>query len=209
MGGWLSLFWLALFWLMSMDDQPSLGLGAFAAVASVLAVCVNTPDLWLAAGAGHPGDSFWTLSRFGRAGVAAIALLGLTGIYLLSGWKSRWLLRGGSTSAALLVLDLTLGLLIFAVLFALSPQVFYTFYQLLFDGLPPQWQIDPERDIARLIGAMRLDRDAPLSEHLAGVGVLGLIPFTCWYHARTMPGMGPKVMLLGIGWFGLQIANAV
>lgn len=57
--------------------------------------------------------------------------------------------------------------------------------------------------------AIALSPTGDMARHLAGIGWLGIVPFTLWFHARTNIGRGPAALLLVIGWFFLQIANIV
>ena len=79
----------------------------------------------------YDGDSFFTLSLWGRAGLVALS----TALGLIWIWFAFLLRRLPRISAAVG----TFGLLwCFA---SLSPQLYYAYYRLLFDGLPQQWVV--------------------------------------------------------------------
>ena len=209
LGGWLSLFWLAIIWWVTVDKPAHWATTTMIALASLFAVVLNSPGVWIALGAGYSGDSFATLSFFGKAGMLFISTCGLAGIYAICAAKSARILRDQVSRPALVVLDVLLSIFIFGLIYAISPQIFYTFYQFIFSDLPNQ-------NVLRLPLALRHFREAialapagSLHNHLAGIGWLGLVPFTLWFHARTAIGTGPAVLILVIGWFCLQIAHFV
>ncbi len=209
LGGWLSLFWLAIVWWMTLDNNYNISTTAYIALASLFAVVLNSPGIWFALGRGYPGDSFATLSLFGQAGVILISTLGLAGIYAICAAKSRRLLRDQETRAVLALLDCFVSVVIFGLVYAISPQIFYTFYQVIFPELPNQTVLRLPLAIEQFREALALRPDGSLSSHLAGIGWLGIVPFTLWFHARKVEGTGPAVLLLALGWLWLQIGNVI
>lgn len=209
LGGWLSLFWLAILWWLTLDKAANVSTTSYIALASMFAVVLNSPGIWIALAGGYPGDSFATLSLAGMAGVIVISTAGLAAIYALCGAKSRRILRDQPTRPALLVLDLIVSVAIFGLFYAVSPQVFYTFYQMIFPDLPNQTVLRLPLAIDQFRGAVAMAPTGSLASHLAGIGLLGIIPFTLWFHARTLEGAGPALFLLAIGWMTMQVANVV
>ena len=209
LGGWLSLFWLAIVWWMTLDRQVNVTSTSYIALASMFAVVLNSPGVWLALGNGYEGDSFATLSLTGKIGVIAISTAGLAAIYAVCAAKTGRLLRDQPTRPALVVLDVIVSICIFGLIYAVSPQVFYTFYQFLFPDLPDQNVLRWPLALEQFRSAIALAPTGSLSSHLAGIGWLGIVPFTLWFHARTDIGRGPAAVLLVMGWFFLQIANFI
>lgn len=209
LGGWLSLFWLAVLWWMTLDKPANVTTTSYIALASMFAVVLNSPGVWIALATGYDGDSFATLTTAGKAGVILISTAGLAAIYALCGAKSERILRDQPTRPALAVLDVIVSIGIFGLFYAISPQVFYTFYQFLFPELPDQTVLRWPLALEQFRTAIAMSPSGSLHNHLAGIGWLGIIPFTLWFHARTDIGRGAAVLLLVIGWFCLQIANFV
>lgn len=207
LGGWLSLFWMSVVWWMTLDKPTNATTTAYIAMASLFAVVLNSPGIWIALGLGYEGDSFATLSFFGKAGVIFISTAGLALIYALIAAKTRRILQDQPTRAVLALLDCIISLAIFGVIYAVSPQVFYTFYQLIFDNLPQQIVLRWSETQELFLNAIALHPTGSLASHLAGIGWLGVIPFTLWFHARSVQGAGPHVLLLALSWLWLQIAN--
>lgn len=85
----------------------------------------------------YAGDSFFTLTPGGQAGL--VALSGVLGLAMV--WLTWWLTRRRG---------IAIRLAVWAVLFVaylwLSPQVYYFYYRLIIDGLPLQWVIGPWPD---------------------------------------------------------------
>jgi hypothetical protein len=209
LGGWLSLFWLAIVWWMTLDKPANTTTTSYIALASMFAVVLNSPGIWLALANGYAGDSFATLGMFGKAGVILISTAGLAAIYAISGAKSKRVLRDQPTRPALVVLDVIVSIGIFGLVYAISPQVFYTFYQFLIPDLPDQTVLRWPLAVEQFRTAIAMSPSGSLHNHLAGIGWLGIVPFTLWFHARTVIGTGPAVLLLVISWFVLQIAHFI
>jgi len=209
LGGWLSLFWLAVLWWMTLDKPANVTTTSYIALASMFAVVLNSPGIWIALGTGYSGDSFATLSTAGKAGVIVISAAGLAAIYAICGAKSRRVLRDQHTRPALVVLDLIVSIGIFGLFYAISPQVFYTLYQFLIPDLPDQTVLRLPLAMEQFRNALALSPSGSMSQHLAGIGWLGIVPFTLWFHARTDIYVGTAVLLLAIGWFCLQIAHFI
>ena len=110
----------------------------------------------------YDGDSFFTLGIAGQVGliVVSVALAVLTlGITRLMTFYRPWILRP----------------FIWAVLFIsfvwLSPQVYYTYYRMIFEGLPAQSVIKAPPRPDALLELLTFTGQATLSAH--SVGVLG------------------------------------
>jgi hypothetical protein len=80
----------------------------------------------------YQSDSFFSLSGGGQAGLAALSLA-LSVLVLLG---TARLMRGRG-----LGVRLGIAVVVFALFVWLSPQVYYTYYRMIFDDLPAQWVI--------------------------------------------------------------------
>lgn len=182
----LALLWFAVFWLLTRDRPQGVGLMILSAWACILAIALAAAVIWPAIAAGYPQDSFWTLDTFGRIGVATISGIGISLIFLALALKSRIILRfrRGPTATAWALIDIAIGLLAYGVIFSLSPQIFYSFYRMIFANLPQQWVIDGVLDQDRLKMIAVMAPGGSLADHLAGVTLWAILPFTAWLHMR-------------------------
>ena len=182
----LSTLWLATFWLISRDRLDSRALLAAAVFASILTIAIAATELHGAILTGYPTDSFWTLEAGGRLGVIAISTVGLGCMFAGLAWKTKQVLRikAQASATAWMLFDTAIGCLIFGVIHTVSPQVFYSFYRLIFSNLPKQWVIDTIFDAERLQIIATLPASGSMADHLAGMILWSIIPFTGWLHLR-------------------------
>lgn len=182
----LAAVWIAAFWVMSRESSDTLAIALVAGVASMIGVGFAAAPLWPRVLAGYPSDSFWTLGWAGRAGVVAISGVGIAALFAVLTVKTRVILRvkQQATNTAWVLIDLALGLALFAVIYSVSPQVFYAFYRLIIPGLPQQWVIDGAFDVTRLAAIARIGAEGSLSDDLAGVTLWAIVPLTLWLHLR-------------------------
>lgn len=187
---WLSVaisgVWMAGFWALSRDRSDTQAIAMTGMFASLIAVALAAATVWPAARAGYPGDSFWTLGWIGRLGVALISTIALIVFFAILTAKTRLILKlkRQATGTAWALIDVALGLLLFAVAFSALPQVFYTFYRLIIPGLPQQWIIKGLIDVDRLKVVAQLNETGALADHAAGIALWAMIPFTLWLHLR-------------------------
>ena len=130
----------------------------------------------------YANDSFWTLDWLGRIGVVGISAVGIGTVFWLIAWKSWGMMRLGGRW--IIPLDIIIGWALFAVVYSVSPQVFYTFYSFIFPDLPQQWVISGPVAVDRLQAALDLRGNRNLSDDLAGVTFWAIAPFTIWLHIR-------------------------
>jgi hypothetical protein len=157
----------------------------FAAIPLSLAIVViASPSIWASIADGYPGDSFWTLSATGRIGVLAISTIGLTCIFALCAKKTKLILRVKRqvSGTAWALFDIAIGLILFGVVYSVSPQIFYGLYRRLIPNLPAQWVVDSVFDVDRLQIIAAIPINGSLADHLAGVALWAIIPFTIWMH---------------------------
>ena len=107
-------------------------------------------------------DSFYTLSGAGRIGLVLLSVC-LSAAVLWLTWHL--------TTGRKILVRLGLGVLLFAGFVWLSPQAYYAYYLLLFDGLPLQNVIKPPPSPAQLIGLLTFNGPQTLSAH--SLGLLG------------------------------------
>lgn len=118
---------------------------------------------------GYTEDSFHTLTGMEQIGLLALTLA-LSGGLLTLGYRF-----GGPI----------LALALFWTFVWLSPQVYYLYYQAIFDGLPWQIVVKSPPGPVRIARLLTFQAAGTLSDH--GKGVLGwaLIGLTLWRRHRA------------------------
>lgn len=177
--------------------RGALALGAAAA----LAVVITAAPLHRGAG-GHGDDSLFSLSARSVAVVLAISVaLGFAALSL-SLAKTRWL-QSRWPPAAALALDLAATPALFWAGYALAPQLYYSFYQTIFERLPRQWVTRNFWDLSPLRLAASLPETADLATQGAGVAFWTVILATLGAHAaqaglsRLTVGLAATALALG------------
>ena len=115
-------------------------------------------------------DSFFGLSVPGQIGLLCISSV----LFLMMLWVAKRLLF-----ALPIWGKLTGGFVLFWLFVWCSPQVYYQYYHLLFDGLPHQWVIWPPRSPVEALQLMLFQGPHNLSAHSQGIlgWLLLLVPF--------------------------------
>ena len=112
----------------------------------------------------YEGDSFFTLSPAGQVGLAILsAVLAIGAVWIA--W--RLARRSGRVTRALI------GLGVYMVFTWLSPQIYYAYYLMIFDGLPGQWVIKWPPEIATAVAEFTFTGRSSLGAH--GRGILGWV----------------------------------
>ena len=114
----------------------------------------------------YAGDSFFTLTVGQQVGLACLS--GLLAVAMLV--LVRILTRGRRVLTRLLV---ALGL--FYLFVWLSPQVYYTYYRFIIDGLPAQIGVKSAPLPSEVIALLTFQSDASLSFHTQGILGWGMI----------------------------------
>jgi len=99
---------------------------------------------------GYPGDSFHTLGMVQAAGLVVLSSAMVTGVLLVAkaGAASfQYYLR--EPVASLVILPFVL--LLFLIWDFFAPQIYYGYYLVIFDGLPLQWVLHPDKVLERLL----------------------------------------------------------
>jgi len=104
----------------------------------------------------YEGDSFFTLSPMGRAGLVLLSIL-LSGALI---WMTAGLAR-----AKPLPVRLAIAALAFYGFVWLSPQIYYVYYIMIFDTLPWQTVIKAPPGGGDLVKIMLFQGGATLSAH--------------------------------------------
>ncbi len=102
---------------------------------------------------GYPGDSFHTLGMPQAAGLVLLSAAMTAGILLVAKSAAesfQYYLR--EPVASLVILPF--ALLLFLIWDFLAPQIYYGYYLVIFDGLPLQWVLHPDKILERLIAFM-------------------------------------------------------
>lgn len=105
-------------------------------------------------------DSFFTLSVSGRIGLVILSVL-LAALILWLAW--RW------SAGKHILARAAIGLGLFIGFEWLSPQIYYAYYLVIFDGLPVQWVIGWPPGPASLVRLLSFTENANLSFHSRGV----------------------------------------
>lgn len=112
----------------------------------------------------YDGDSFHTLSAAGQVGLAVISILLAASTAALVGYGARALPAW---------VRMTIAFTAFFLFVWLSPQIYYFYYLMLFDGLPLHSVVRLPPSPAILGRLLTFSGPATLSAH--GVGILGWI----------------------------------
>lgn len=124
----------------------------------------------------YPGDSFYTLTTPAAAGLLILSA-SLISLLMFASWRSTefWVARCPRRSAigipTFFCLDIGITLLLYAALLMLVPQIYYVYYQIVFENLPVQW-VAKSLSFETFVKLVQLEPGASMSDHLAG--------FTAW-----------------------------
>ncbi|MEM9045280.1 MAG: hypothetical protein AAGC81_11325 [Pseudomonadota bacterium] len=123
-------------------------------------------------------DSFFDLTPLGQAGLVVISAT-LFVLMLLAArrgfrWRSVWLRFVGA-------------LVLFWLFVWISPQVYYTYYLTLFEGLPIQWVIWPPASPVEAFGLLFFQGPQNLSAHSQG-----LLGWSLLAISLIKPGGSPR-----------------
>ena len=164
-------------------------------IGAALIVLAWHSSLWGRIAQGYAEDTLYNLTVTGRFGLLALTVFLVLMLLSLSQLKSRWLQQvprsWTGALVTLLTLDLFLTFLLFVVALTVVPQLYYSYYLLLFDNLSPQWVIKlPSFETKGR--SLRMASDAGSSLHAIG--------FTGWW----------LLVLVVLGWIkNLQLASPV
>lgn len=125
-------------------------------------------------------DSFHTLSIYGRLAVLVLSMAMFAGLF-----GASYILMKGRRGAVRIVIAAAL----FWVFVWLSPQVYYTLYGFLFDGLPRQWVVGTPPTLDELWGLITFSGRQTLSAHGKGLLFWALVLLSC--RATTEPDPDP------------------
>ena len=109
-------------------------------------------------------DSFFTLSVMGQVGLTVLSI----GLGILLVGLVRWMVQDRPMALRLVSAVLALWLFVW-----LSPQIYYLYYMLLFDGLVFKSVLSSPPSLAELFEILFLRSDSTLSNH--GKTLLGWI----------------------------------
>ncbi|WP_299043693.1 hypothetical protein [uncultured Tateyamaria sp.] len=114
----------------------------------------------------YNGDSFYTLTMWGQIGLACVSLLFAA---LALGFTRLLVLRRP------LIMRVPVWIVAFITFVWASPQGYYTYYRMIFDGLPAQSVIKAPPPPQELVALLTFTGPATLSAH--STGVLGWLMF--------------------------------
>lgn len=137
---------------------------------------------------GYGEDSFWTLALRDRFAVAGLA----AALMLLGGWVA---FRVACTMAtrcdglrlrvAMLTGNISITLACYFGLWFVSPQIFYSYYRLIFENLPQQWVIGSSAQLDRFVVALLFEGNISLADSAAGLYFWMLLSLTVFVHAAA------------------------
>ena len=153
----------------------------FIALISIVVAFLMSPDLWIKLIQGYEGDSFYTLGTIERAGLVTLTLI-LSAILLWVGTiKSNFLYNSPTINRlrnttiypefAIPIFDILIAFGLFYLFIWLSPQVYYTYYLLIFADLPLQTVIKDGPKFIELGNLVSMSNQGSLS--IDGQGLLG------------------------------------
>lgn len=108
----------------------------------------------------YEGDSFFTLSMGGRVGLALLSLALAAAILALT-WHT--------TKERPLAWRLAIAAALFYLSVWLSPQIYYLYYQMIFDGLPWQIVVKPPPSPVHIAELLSFQYRPNLSAHSKGI----------------------------------------
>ena len=123
----------------------------------------------------YAGDSFFTLTVWGQAG-----LLAVSGLFALAALGlTRVLVRHRP-----LVTRVPVWAFVFLVFVWASPQGYYTYYRAIIPDLPAQWVIDGLPRPEMLLALLTFRGPATLSAHSLGALGWAMLVAALWPHRR-------------------------
>lgn len=130
---------------------------------------------------GYEGDSFFTLTLIGQAGLAVLSLsMGMITIWLARRFSKfdNWILRG------------IWVFFLFYLFVWLSPQIYYFYYYLIFESIPFQNVIKSPPSLWAQFRLLMFSNGADLSAHSKGV-LIWLMIFSAFYRNNPR-GLKPE-----------------
>lgn len=116
----------------------------------------------------YDGDSFFTLSLWGRAGLLAVSL-GLAVLWIFAVRIVARAFRFAMPGPLAVALSLVAWAVLFFAFVWLSPQGYYAYYRLIIDDLPAQWVIKSPPLPGELWAFLSFSGRHNLSAHSTGV----------------------------------------
>jgi len=172
----------------SESDTSRLTIPLFARllVIAVLLSLVWNPGVAVRLLVGYEGDSFLTLTAFGRSGLSVMSTLMILLLMFAVAHKSSlfagWLMNRSAARwhyclAGFIDLVFTAG--VFWLALSLVPQIYYAFYQQIFDYLPTQW-VATRYPLSAMGELFLRDMPATTTAHLAAFALHGALFTSLW-----------------------------
>ena len=134
----------------------------------------------------YDGDSFYTLSNGGQIGLTLLSLVLAIATLVAAGSLFRLVPNRGLP--ALLAARIGVAIFVMWLFVWLSPQVYYLYYQTIFDGLPWQIVVQNPPEFHTILQQITFSGPATLSDHSKGALIWLLILYASahplWKHAR-------------------------
>lgn len=132
----------------------------------------------------YANDSFYTLSELARIGLVAVSAVMALGVITLA----VVLMRGRRGSVRLAI-----GVFLFSIFVWISPQGYYSYYQLILEGLPQQWVIAAPPTFIDLLELVSFRGPQTISSHSLGALFWVLVWLAWWLKPKgsTAPDPDP------------------
>ena len=135
-------------------------------------------------------DSFFSLNLLQQSGLITLSLMLVIALFWLAERKSRYLessFRSWSLPRlSVLLVDIPLTIVTFVLLHRASAQIYYVYYQFIFPGLPLQWVINIEFELAGLVDFLLADSVNRLSDLLASLTLWTLVLNLLWRQGKQL-----------------------
>jgi len=126
----------------------------------------------------YEGDSLFTLTlldRIGLIGVSVVFALAALGLTRVMTYYRPYVIR------------VPIWAFLFISFVWASPQGYYTYYRLIFDGLPAQSVIGPLPPPGDIVALLTFRYEATLSAHSVGVLGWAMLVVALWPRSKKMP----------------------
>ena len=123
----------------------------------------------------YDGDSFYTLTFWGQIGLVCVSLL-FAALALIMTRVMTW--------AKPIYLRVPIWVVLFITFVWASPQGYYTYYRMIFDGLPAQSVLGPLPPPQELIGLLTFTQEGSLAAHSVGLLGWAMLAVALWPQRR-------------------------
>ena len=151
-------------------------------VGSVLMVIAWHPNLWVSIHNGYADDSFYTLTPMAAWGLVAVSTTLAIVLMAITRLKTLLLQSFAQTSHRLTFfsVDQFANGIIYWISISLIPQLYYFYYQRVFENLPDQWVVDGVMSASTTARLLLVSTDGSLADHFSATLLWVLLLATTW-----------------------------